>query len=614
MKKIKVGRQQRSMTLERAALGADTREIEFSFSSEFPADRWFGKEILSHAPGAANLSRLNDGGQLLFNHSWDDYIGVIEKAEIRSDKRGYVKVRFANHERAQQIMKDVEDGILRNVSFGYMIDDMKLTKSDNEKGDEFTATRWTPYEVSLVTVPADPTIGVGRAGDEGETREFEFETEQAGKVPAKEGERSMPPVDEVKPVDVKVVQSEAVRAERERISAITAICEKHGQGELARQMIEGGKSVDECRTAILEKMGTAQKPVTQREAEIGLNDKEKRQFSFVRALNALANPNDRKAWEAAGFEREVSDAAQKLTGRSAKGILVPFDVLRSQRDLVVGTPTAGGNLVATDLLSGSFIELLRRRAVLARAGMQTLSGLVGDISIPRQTGAATAYWIGENANITSESQQSIDQVRLTPKTVGAYTDYSRKLLLQSSIDVENMVRNDLAAVLALEIDRVGLYGSGSGSQPSGINTAGGLNTVNFAADAPTYAEIVGMESEVAADNADVGTMAYLVNARGRGVLKTTEKASSTGQFIWEAGNTVNGYRAEVSNQIASASAAHDYWFGNFADLIMGMWSGLDLTVDPYTGALAGTTRIIAMQDLDFAIRHPESFCKGANNP
>lgn len=613
MKKIKVGRQLRSVTLERAALDADSREIEFSFSSELPVSRWYGQEILSHAPGAADLSRLNNGGQLLFNHEWDDYIGVIKSAEIRSDKRGYVKVRFASHDRAQQIMKDVDDGILRNVSFGYMIDEMKLTKSDDSKGDEYTATRWSPYEVSLVTVPADPSVGVGRAGDEGETREFEFETEQAGTVPAKEGER-MPPEVEVKPVDVKVVQSEAVRTERERISAISAMCEKHGQGELARQMIEGGKSVDECRAAILEKMGAAQKPVTQREAEIGLGDKEKRQFSFVRALHALANPNDRKAWESAGFEREVSDAAQKLTGRSAKGILVPFDVLRAQRDLVVGTPTAGGNLVSTELLSGSFIELLRKRAVLARAGMQTLSGLVGDISIPRQTGAATAYWIGENTNITSESQQSIDQVRLSPKTVGAYTDYSRKLLLQSSIDVENMVRNDLATVLALEIDRVGLYGSGSGSQPSGINTAVGLNTVNFGADAPTFAEIVAMESEVAADNADVGTMAYLVNARGRGVLKTTEKASSTGQFIWEAGNTVNGYRAEVSNQVASASAAHDYWFGNFAELIMGMWSGLDLTVDPYTGALAGTTRIIAMQDVDFAIRHPESFCKGANNP
>jgi HK97 family phage major capsid protein len=363
-----------------------------------------------------------------------------------------------------------------------------------------------------------------------------------------------------------------------------------------------------------------------------MDEKEIKQFSFMRALNALANPADRAAQAAAGFEREVSEAAAKKSGKSPTGILVPTDVLRSalmtdfgaanqgynamaramatmMRDLTVGTSTAGGHTVSTNLLAGSFIELLRSRMVMARLGATMLNGLTGNIAVPRQTSGATAYWVAESGAPT-ETQQAFDQVTMTPKTCGAFTDYSRKLLLQSSIDVEAFIRMDLAKVIGLELDRVALYGTGSSNQPRGIDQTAGINTVNFAAAAPTFAEIVNMETQVAADNADVGTLAYLVNATGRGGLKTAEKASSTGQFIWENGNTVNGYRAEVSNQVA----AGDFWFGNWADVLMGFWSGLDLTVDPYTGSTSGTVRVVALQDVDVAVRHPESFCNGADNP
>jgi hypothetical protein len=187
--------------------------------------------------------------------------------------------------------------------------------------------------------------------------------------------------------------------------------------------------------------------------------------------------------------------------------------------------------------------------------------------------------VAENTAPT-ESNQAFDQVTMSPKTVGTYVDYSRKLLLQSSIGVENFVRGDLTRVIGLGIDLAGLYGTGSANQPTGVKNQSGINTKDFAAAAPTFAEIVALETLVADDNADAGTLAYLVNSTGRGGMKTTEKASSTGQFIWEQGNTVNGYRCEVSNQVA----AGDFWFGNWADLVIGMWSGLDITVDPYTAS------------------------------
>jgi hypothetical protein len=117
--------------------------------------------------------------------------------------------------------------------------------------------------------------------------------------------------------------------------------------------------------------------------------------------------------------------------------------------------------------------------------------------------------------------------------------------------------------------------------------------------------VVALESDVATANALLGTPVYLMNAAMRGNLKTTKKDAGSGIFIMENGE-VNGYRGVLSNQVASG----DLWFGNFADLIIGYFSGLDLMVDPYTHSTSGTVRVVAMQDCDIAIRHPESFSRG----
>ena len=322
-------------------------------------------------------------------------------------------------------------------------------------------------------------------------------------------------------------------------------------------------------------------------------------FSFVRALNYLANPGDQSARREAEFEIEVGQAASKQYERSSNGIVVPNEVLR--RDLNVGTATAGGNLVDDVLLSGSFIDLLRNRLALADAGMTTLTGINGNISIPKQGSSATAYWVGEGSSPT-ESQQTIEQINLSPKTCGAFVDYSRKLLLQSSIDVEAMVRDDLARVIALELDRVGLNGSGSSNQPLGIINTTGIGTQSLTSFG-TFEEYIGMETDVAAANADAGSLRYIINASARGALKSTKKDAGSGEFVF-ADNEINGYPVTVSNQLGN----NDALFGDFSMLIMAMWSGLDLTVDPYAGATAGTVRIIALQDVDFAVKQPGAFC------
>jgi HK97 family phage major capsid protein/HK97 family phage prohead protease len=580
----------------------DERSMEFPFSSEYPVARYFGNEILSHGMESANLSRLNDGAPLLYNHDPDRMIGVVERAWVDGEKkRGYAKVRFSRNKFAQEVLQDVRDGILRGVSFGYSIDKME------EREDGLVATNWSPYEVSLAVIPADPTVGVGRSlqiddsdanvGVDRSLENVDSDTDTAASTASPVN--TVTEVMESTTTDVEVIRSEAVEAERTRIASINKLGERHNLSDLARELISGGQSVDEARAAVLEKIGTQPVEHSITANDIGLSDKETRSFSFVKALNYLSNQGDAQARRDAAFEIEVGEAAAKKYERSSNGIVIPNEVLR--RDLVVGTPTAGGDLVDDVLLAGSFIDLLRNRLSISQAGATMLTGLQGNVSIPRQTSASTAYWVGENSSPT-ESQQAIDQVNMTPKTVGAFVDYSRRLLLQSSIDVEGMIRNDLARVIALEIDRAAVYGTGSSNQPQGLTNVSGIGSETLTSFG-TFAEYIAMETDVTAANGDIGAMRYIINASARGSLKSTEKASNTAQFVYE-NDEINGYPVIVSNQLLN----NDALFGDFSQFVMGMWSGLDLTVDPYAGATAGTVRVIALQDVDFAVKQPACFC------
>jgi len=605
---MKLKPQYRFFSTKDITVDPETRTMEFSFSSEQPVRRWFGQEILAHDSKSADFTRLNDSANVLFNHNPDVIVGVVESAQINSDKRAYAKIRFSKNAKAQEIMQDVQDGIIKNVSFGYEVREMKMTKSDSEKGDVYTATDWMPFEVSFVSIPADQTVGVGREMDGVEKEVNVIEDLKIENETKKEGDIPMP---NENPVDTKQIASEAALLERTRYAKINELGDKFNRKELARQLIESGKTIDEARAAFLEAMGSVQVPVTGREGEIGLSEKEVKEFSIVRAINALANPRDRSLQEAAKFEFEASKAAAELAGKASRGVMVPMEVLRakmgikSKRDLLVGTASAGGDLVASDLMSASFIDLLRNKSALSQAGIQTLAGMQGNFSIPAQTGSATAYWVGENSAAT-ESQQVVGQVAFSPKTISAYTDYSRKFLIQSSIDGEAFVRNDLALVLALGLDLAGLYGLGSSNQPQGLKPKS-INTVDFAAATPTFAELVQMETEIATDNADIGSMAYITNASMRGDLKSAQKVSGQAIMLWE-NNQLNGYSAFASNQVASG----DIFMGVWSQLILAMWSGLDVMVDPYTGSKEGTTRVIVFQDCDYGVRHVESFCRGNN--
>jgi len=596
-------RYERAFTVDREAVDVEARTAVLAFASETPYERHWGIEVLDLSPGAVRMGRLRTGGPLLMDHDSRDQVGVIESVQIDGDRVGRAVVRFGKSARADEVFADVVDGIRRNVSVGYVIHNVRLA-SEKDGVATYQVTDWEPYEVSLVAVPADPSVGVGRAADVAEDQ-----GDLAPKLPME----SVIVTTETT-IDARAEQQRGADSERKRVADIIAIGEQfkhYNASGIASEAIRDGRSVEQFRAAVLEKVAAA--PVAS--SDIGMTKKEAQAYSFVRVLNALSNPTDRRAQEAAAFEIEASRAAAEKVGRASRGIMVPSDVMR--RDLTVGTTTAGGHTVQTDLMAQDFISLLRNSMVIDSLGARMLTGLVGSVAIPRQTGAATAYWVAESGAPT-ESQQAFDQVTMQPRTVGAFSDISRKLLLQSSIDVEAFVRADLAKVLAQEIQRVAINGSGTAPEPRGILNVSGIGSVAGGTNglAPTWGNIVGLETEVALDNADVGAMAYLTNAKVRGKLKGTFKDTGSGMPIWsESPSTpVNGYRAAVTNAVpsnltkgTSSGVCSAIIFGNFADLIIGMWGGLDLTVDPYTGSTSGTVRVVALQDVDIAVRHAESF-------
>lgn len=569
----------------------DDRTLEFPFASEEPVERYFGSEVLMMSEQAMDLSRLNDGAPLLYQHDADKIVGVVERAYIK-DKRGYAKVKLANNELGREMQDLIKDRIIRNVSFGYKINNMEEDRSTSPT--TYRATSYQPFEISLVTVPADQTVGIGRSFTQNEC---------VSTASAVTSSPSISAMEEQTP-NLELLRAEASEAKAKEAAEMLALGKRTQNIELAQEFVMNSRGLDELRSALIEKMGSEVKPVDASAGEVGLSQKETRNFSWLRAINYLSNPADRAAREAAAFEIEASDAAAAKLGRQSRGITIPQEVLT--RDLTVGTASAGGNLVETDLLSGSFIDLLRNASALDQAGATVLTGLTGMVAIPRQSGAATAYWVAESGAPT-ESQQTVDQVTMQPRTVAAYTDYSRRLLIQSSIDVENMVRSDLAKVLALKIDYAGLYGTGTNSEPLGLKNTTGIGTEDFVSNTPTFAEVVALESDVASANALLGSPVYLMNAAMRGALKTAVKESGQASYIYEGGE-VNGYSGLVSNQVAS----NDLWFGNFSDLLIGYFSGLDLMVDPYSNSTSGTVRVVAMQDVDMAVRHPESFSRGNN--
>ena len=593
----------RELKFEARNVDEDNRTVDLAFSSEFPVERGYGMEVLDHSPNSVKLDRLNNGAPLLVNHNADDQVGIVTEARIDGDKVGRAKVRFGNSQRANEIYRDVVDGIRTGISVGYYILQSKREESNGR--DTVRATLWQPLEISLASIPADYVgSGVGRT------------VESNTPKPIKEDRTTMSDNNNTENVEPKIdVVAEVEKRTNEsvkRSKEILGLGAKYGCIDDATTFVNDGKSVGEFSRWVLENKMKSE-PVKQAPV---MDVEERQEFSISRAVRNFINEGK---WT--GYEAEVSQSAQKAQGRTSNGLCIPTEAF-AKRDLTAGSAGAGGNTVATDL--SGFIDLLRNEAVAIQAGATVLDGLTSNVAIPRMSGGATAHWLGENGAVT-ESANTFDQVTLTPHRLAMHVNLSKQLIQQSSVDIENVVRNDLVVTAANAIDKsvfTGTTAPADADAPTGLyaNIAANLaaNDVDFGA-APTYSEIVNLEKLVAEQNALRGALAYITSPKGAFTAKTIALDSGSGRFLFEDGK-MNSYPAFITNNIAidlddptaggTTSADTAYYFGNWNDLLIGNFGGLDVVIDPYTLATTGVVRMIVTMMVDINYRHNGSFAIG----
>jgi hypothetical protein len=498
-------------------------------------------------------------------------------------------------------MGDVIDGIRRGVSTGYEYISERSALQDESTGKDIVRFNWRPFEVSLVAIPADTAAGVGRSKDvatnKGKCKNcgvygtlYEL-IDQSG-----EG------------TDEWVCEDCIEEATPEALEAPESV----ESAEAPR-----GISVAEFNSTIFELKQKRHMNSLARKGLLGLTEKDAKSFSIVRAVRDVLNTG-----QPTGFEREMLDEGKRLFPSQVEGqIWIPPDLIvgldRSDplcRDLNVTTASQGGGFVQTTVLT-PIIQLLRNKMVMQRAGIQVLAGLQGNVSIPRQTGAATAQVVGEQQQL-QKSTQAIGQVNMVPHRVGVTTSYSKQLFLQSSVDVETFVRDDMMKVLGIKLDSLVLTGAG-GVDPVGILNTTGIGAVAFGGEA-TWAKAIEFETALALGNADLGRMAYVTSPDVRAKWKTIPKvtASTFPIFLWEtslkyldAEGEINGYRAFSTNQIPLSLVG----FGNWEDDVLGMWGGMDIIVDPYTSAQAATVNVTINTFADNAVRHAASFAWSADS-
>ena len=587
----------RSIEVLTREINEEKRTVRIAVSSEAPVERSFGLEVLEHSESAIDLDFLGSGrAPLLLDHDPRSQIGVIERTEIGSDAVLRADVRFGKGALADEVFRDVVDGIRTNISVGYRIDE--LSKHERDDGTvEMRAVHWTPMETSIVSIPADKSVGVGRSA-----------TAEPSKILIKQKEVPMEP--EVNIDDVRAEAGESARAAySKQVTEIIALGAKHNKRDFAEESIGKGHSIEQFRGLLLEKIGDA-KPLEVGEPD--LTPREQNSYSLMRAIRAAAS-ND---WREAGFEREVSDEIGHVSGRTAKGFFVPGHAW-GQRDLIAGTDADGGHLKGVNHMGSEFIEALRSRLVIGSMGARVMSGLKGDVSIPKMATVAAAAFVAENSAV-SEQNQTFGELALVPRTLGVMTDISRKLMLQSDPSAEAIVRNDLLNAVAAKIESVSIAGGGS-NEPTGITGTSGIGSVAIGTNggAPTFASAVNLVKEVEQDNAAIsGSMGYLTNAAVKAKLSSTAKVSSSDSvMILDAPWTeLYGYKFGVTNHVPSnltkgstSGTCSAMIFGDFSQMILAFWSSPDVLIDPYTNSSKGGTRVVVFQDCDVGIRHAQSF-------
>jgi len=600
--------------------------IWMTVSSDVPYRRSFGYESLVHSKEAVDLSRVKAGAAYRDSHDGDQLAVSIGHKFVKDGDVNKLKLglKFSKHNpRAVMVFNETVDEIRKNCSIRYNIMEMVLAK-ETEEDYYYDVTKWELIHAATVPDPADYQVGFGRNADATNPEKLLELIRQAHNPELKlqlitnnKGENMPPSENNAGTEEVAVQIKNARDAESKRIREIRKVA-RDFQSEVGPNVDldkeatlyeeDPDKTADQFKNLVLSKI--KEKAATQ--TPLGnadeADEKDLRDYSIINAINASilvksgTNP-DRLSRE---YKTEIglSKMIAEKTGRPARGIYIPNQVLKQQRDMV--TTGQGAHFIATDLLSGQLIEPLRNKMVTTRMGATYLEGLSGDVSIPKLTGSATFSWRSTETTTITDTTPTTGSLSLTPKFGSAAVDISDALLVQSSPDVEALIKKDINLVKAIGIDLAAIHGTGSGGQPTGLAGTAGIGSVDISS--MNWAAAVEFESDIDSGNAMEGALNFVTTPTVRGTLKSRAKEEGYPNYIVNENNMMNGYPVMTSNQIT----ADNILFGNWEHLIIAEWGLTDLIVDPYTGARSGLIQLTIKVMIDIGVRYAAAFSKGAN--
>ncbi|MBJ2152637.1 phage major capsid protein [Paracoccus sp. IB05] len=584
------------------AEAGDERSVALSFSSEAPVLRDYhfgtGWEVLGHLPAEVDLARVAANAvPLLADHrrSLDAKLGSVTSAQIVG-ARGRAVVRFAETPEADAMLARVRAGEVQSVSVGYAAHALEVV-GDLDGIPVVRVTRWELLEISLVATPADPSVGIGRS-----------------LAPALKGlTMTTPNPAPVTPAPAAPATAvmEATRAERARVRELQAGAQRFDlPADMLAAAIEDGTTVGAFQRQVLEHIGSDTSTATrQRMNAPAIRRGGEREYSLLRAVAAEYSGN----WSEAGFEREVAQETTRAVGKSATGFYVPPAVLGRA---VITTATAP-SLIGTDQMASAFIDALRPEVQVMSLGATVLPGLVENVAVPRMVSGTGAEWVAEGVAST-ESSPVFDSVPLSLKQLSARSQLSRRQLKQSLPGLDVLLKNDLRRSIGIELDRAAISGAGTATVPRGILNTVGIGSVAIGTNGgtPHFPFLTRLMAEVEADNVAGTSYGWLTNHFVKGSLLSTQTADGAQQMILQRNGTdwaIAGYKAAFSNLVpangtkGTGTNLSTLIFGNWSDLLIGQWGGIDLVVDDMTGADTGNVRIVAHSEWDIAVRHPESF-------
>ena len=595
----------KSLVKRNLQIGVEQTEnntITFSCASSMPYlrtdDDFSYYEVLEISENAIDFQRLVDcKSPLLFEHNTEKQIGVVLHAWIQNQKL-YVTVKFSENDFAQEILKDIKDGIRRNVSIGYIINETQLQKQANDF-PIIHVVNWKPYEVSVVSVPADANVGINRSlkgNNKMEISQEDFELLEKFKkfMAAEETVQEETPVEEI--VQEEVIPEQTIQEEQainEDEEQIKAMGELAGEEQLAEQFIKAKRSLEDFKKELQHRSVNNINKVQNKEHR----SMENKYFSISKAIRNACSQY--KGDISKDYQTEVINENKRNFGIQDADIVITRSQLRA-----LAANGQGKDLINTNYLPQEYTPIDRPQTTLEKTGFHNLPVNGGPVSFAVQVSGTVAA-MTDIDGVLSGADADWKLKTLTPKKGGAVVEIPYSLLLQANPEIDAMIETDITNALYELRDIQALVGDGTGNNLTGITATSGVNTISLSGDY-TYKNVCEAIKKIRDNNIYTEDLAWVMNSNDYLEFETTLKDSTTGYggFILEDGK-IKGYPVYINNALPDGG----FIVGAFGELVVADFDGITIKVDDITGIKKQSVNVVCFAAFDSVVRKPGAFTK-----